>query len=204
MIYNEIGTTSLYTFTTPFQDLDGIYTLTKIFTFDQAIAESTDFVAKLYEPAGRTERDFLNERQSFQNEQILYLSSVESDRTLPVPKNILSKLPDSNVREIDDLYIAITLGLFDDPEQLSWLIRQLEDLAQSVTGEGDTVHLYSTGTKWLTTKEFSDIKQVRRAKAQQVQPLSVTVREQQNEILRLRNLVNLYETTLKSLRRTET
>ena len=199
MTYNEIGIASQYTFITPFQDLDGIYRLEKIFTFDQAIAERVDFVKDLYIPAGRKEEDFNDEFQTYQNQEILYLSSVVSDQKIPVPESILAKIPDPNIVEIDDLYIAINLGLFDDPTDLSWLVRQLEDLTTSVTGEPDTVDIYSIGKKWLTTQAFDDIKRVRQQKADQIQPFSVTVREQQEEILRLRNLVNLYETTLKAI-----
>ena len=198
MTYNEIGVSSLYTFTTPFQDLDGIYTLKKILTSDQAIAEGVDFVKNLYVPAGLDKDDFNNEFQTFRGQQVLYLSSVTSDRQVPVPENILAKIPNPNIVEVDDLYIAINLGLFDNPTQLSWIVRQLQDITQSVTGESDSVDIYSTGKKWLTTKEFHDIKKARRQKAEQAQPLSVTVREQQEEILRLRNLVNHYETTLKN------
>ena len=205
MIYNEIGTTSLYTFTKPFEELNGIYTLTKTLTFDQAIAESIDFVNGLYVPAGRGEAEFQDEWRSFRDDQIFQLKSVnENGNLFPVPKSILDRLPDANVREFDNLYIAITLGFFDDPEQLSWLIRQLQDMATSVTGETDTVHIYSTGTEWMTDKDYQDLKTVREAKVEQVQPLIVTVREQQNEILRLRNIINQYETTLLTLRQGET
>lgn len=203
-----VNTAASYILIPRFAALNGIYTLTKVMSFDTAIEDGVDFEKSLYELVGLTEDDYLADWQSYQTEQILQLTrcrdpaAIAADvvgQIVNVPESLLQYIPDPMVRPYEDIYLAINVGPYAAPEKIDWLRVQLNDLASAVTGTADAAAIMSVGQLWLTDGQYADVTTDRDTRIQQMTPQVATIIAQQDEIARLRALITAYEQTLVAL-----
>lgn len=203
-----VNTAASYMLIPRFAALNGIYTLTKVMSFDTAIADKVDFEKTLYALAGLTEDDYLTDWQTYQTDQILQLTRCRDataiaagvvGQTVNVPESLLQYIPDPMVRPYDDIYLAINIGPYADPEKIDWLRIQLNDLTSAVTGTADAAAIMSVGQLWLTDGQYASVAENRDTRIRQITPQAATIIAQQDEIARLRALIAAYEQTLVAL-----
>ena len=203
-----VNTSARYTLIPRFAALNGIYTLTKIMSFDAAIEEKVNFTDTLYGLVGLTEDDYNAEWSAYQTGQILRLTRCRDQaaiaantvgQVIHVPESLLQYVPDPMVRPYEDIYLAIDVGPYADPEKIDILRVQLNDLASAVTGTTNTAALMSIGQIWLSDTDYAALAAERAGRIQQLTPQATTIQTLQTEVARLKSLVATYETTLVAL-----
>ena len=203
MLAPDVGTTALFTFTTPFAKLNGIYTLQATTLYETAVAQGIDFVNGLYVPAGLTENDYNNDWKTYAGQTVLTLQSVTTPATVIYPlEPLLALIPDPTVKNYPNLYVAIMLGCYADQTKLQWLVDEINNIAQSVTGTTNSAKLLFNSSKWLTQAEYAAIDTARQANVKATQPLYEALQAQIAENNRLKTLVSAYEATLIELYKT--
>ena len=198
-----VGSTCLFTFATPFSELNGVYTSVKTMTFETALGAGVDFVSSLYTPAGRTASNYASEYTSFSGQIVLQLQSVGSDTTTThyAPLGVLSQIPDPTVKRYSEVYMAIKIGAFADETTYTWLKGEVDDLFASVTGNTDTAQFYSNPSDdiYLTQSQYDALVATRAANIKTIAPLSVQNQALQQHIDTLKTLLESYKKVLVDL-----
>jgi hypothetical protein len=198
----EVGITCLFTFTTEFESLNGIYTVLTKQTFNNAIVTGVSFVDSLYTPAGLTQTNYNNDFSNYSPSMtVLQLQSViDTTIVIFVPSVIISLTPDPTVQQYPTLAIAITLGTYDPASaNISWIVDQLNQVAQSVTGTTNSVKLFQKNSTWLTAAQYASLDATRQAEIQSVETYYSALQSSLATIAQLRNLIIYYENGLKAL-----
>ena len=161
-----INSTSAYTFTGGFSTLNGIYTVTEISSFGEALAAGVNFIESLYNPAGVLATQYSTDAPGYVDDTVLYLTPADGvGPSIYVPNSLLATLPDPMVGCYNNLAIGVSLGVFDDQTKLAWIINELNQLLSGVAGVTNPVKLYSLGTKWMSVADYEAL-QAERAAAQ--------------------------------------
>lgn len=196
------GTTCLFTFTTPFASLNGIYVIMRTMTFETALATGVNFVASLYTPAGLSAGQYTSDASSYANQTVLQIQSVAATKQiLYIPIGVLSQVPDPTVKRYSDVYLSIHIGPFADETVYTWIAGQLNDIASSVTGNTDTAQFYSNPADdvYLTHGAYAALSETRAANIKTITPLSVQKESLFKYIETLQAKVAAYEKTIIAL-----
>ena len=202
MFLPEVGTTCKYTFTNEFESLNGIYTLTLKETYETAIANGVDFVKSLYTLANLTETDYQNDWKNYQNKTILQLESINDPSVIIyAPEPIVALVPDPTIRQYNDIYIGVVLGIFgqEDSDKISWILGQLNNLAQSITGTTNSSHIFSSNKVWMAEADYAAIQAGRAANIKSVETDYSALQAQIAINGLLKNQIAYYEYALKQL-----
>lgn len=197
-----INSVCFYTFKTLFQSLNGIYTLTNILMYNEAITTGVDFVNSLYIPAGSTAAQFTTDSGNYLNDVVLYLVPVNNTDAAAIytPMSILTTVPDPMVGCYNDVAIGVSLGLIDDPTQMNWIITELTNLIGSVTGVSTPViKLYSLGTQYMRVSDYEALVTARTAAQIPYKTLWQQLQEQIQLTSEAQNLNKYYQDTLIAL-----
>ena len=151
-----VNSTCAYQFTTAFASLNGIYTLEEILSYNEAIATGVDFVVSLYTPAGLPATQFTIDASNYVNDAVLYLVPANSSgNAIYAPASVLSMVPDPMVGCYNNIAIGVSLGLFADQTQLTWIMNELNNIIGSVIGvTAPVVKLYSLGTQYMRVVDY--------------------------------------------------
>lgn len=200
MLIPTIGTSASWTFSAPFNVLDGIYTLKNMMSFDTALSDGVNLFESLYEPAEQTEAAYNTDWENYKADTILKLVKTDDPTVVYyVPDSLLASVPDPQIIKVHDLYLAIDLGLFQDPAEVTYMISQLDDVAASVTGTAKTTQVFTTKTVHMTKAAYQAIVDGRAGNITGLEPQAVTIQTLLAEVLRLQTLNTAYEETLKAL-----
>jgi len=196
-----INSVCAYTFITKFSSLNGIYTLTEIVMFGDALLAGLDFIVNLYQPAGLTNVDYTRDAPSYQNGAVLVLHPADAGGIIVyAPISILSSMPDPMVACYNKLAIGVALGPFADQSQLTWLINELTSIVGSVLGiTAPTIKLYSLGTVHMRVSDYELQLAQRAAAMSQYQTLYQQLQTQIALTTAAQTLNTYYENTLISL-----
>lgn len=184
MVTPELNSVCHYTFINGFSGLDGFYRLLKVTTVDTALAEGQDFVTGVFARVGLDESAYNEAWPTLAGGTCLWLQDVNdaTQPTLVVPDGLLDRLPDPMVKRCLQLYVAIDLGLIADPAKISYVVTQLNDHAAAVVGVENLARLMANGEQWVTQTQYEALEAERAQRISQIQPLSVTVVQQQQTI----------------------
>jgi hypothetical protein len=194
-----IGSVAKYRFRPPFDPLDGVYRLERIYAYnDLTNDDGIDFVADLYTPLSLTQEDFNDDSADFVGNAVIRLSKVnlgigEAATVLVIPAPLMSVLPDITVSRYEDFVVSINIGAFKSTEEFSWLLGELRSMAAAVTGTTNDVVLLTNGPVYLTAAEYATIVSGRAAQIEVVKPLFVTNQEKEATIAQLRSRIQYLE-----------
>lgn len=197
-----VGSTCLFTFTTQFATLNGVYTTRGATTFAAAIASQVDFVANLYTPAGLSATNYQADYASYQNDNVAILESV-ADNTVVyyVPESALALVPDPTIKEYVPLTLVVDLGVQQNTQAILPLLNTIKDAVQASLGS--TNPCYVLGNKvnkvYLTDTQYQALVTARAENVQTLIPLSLQL---QNEVAKntyLAAKVAAYEALIASL-----
>ena len=196
----ETGWTYKFQFSVPFDKFDGVYTVLRIMTYAEMIADDVDLAEQLYAPVGKTPAEYDTDSATYRLGKIYKLvDPTAADVTQYIPEVLLRTTPNPNVRKYSKLVVAVNLGAFADPAQLDWVRRTLHEQLVKMVGLPKSPDTISIGTVWLTDEEYQEIEAARQtAERTTVNYFSQTIAMQQ-EIDRLKALVQGYEATLLAL-----
>ena len=201
MLLPPLGTVSAYTFTTEFASLNGIYTLTEILTYNQAIANGVDFIKSLYTPAGVAAAQFITDAVNYTNNNVLLLTPANVKNGIPIyaPVSILAMQPDSMVGCYNKIAIGINLGLFNDQTKLTWIINEINQILTATLGINNPAVLYSLGSEYMKISDFNTQQAQRQAAITGYNTLYTQLLEQTQLTKEAQNLVQYYQNTLIAL-----
>ena len=197
----NVNTTCYYTFKSEFTKVNGIYTLAEIMSFNEATLSGVDFVASLYTPSGLLPAQYTTDAPLYINDSVLYLTPVVSNGTaLYVPSSILQNVPDPMVGCYNKLAIGVSLGLFDNQEQLNWIITELNNIISAVIGvSSPQAKLYSLGTQYMRVSDYEALVVSRKSQKSAYSPLWQQLQDQIALTEAAQNLNSYYKTTLETL-----
>jgi hypothetical protein len=198
----EVSSTCLFTFITKFSPLNGVYRVRAETSFADAVASNTDFITYLYTPAGLGQADFNTDYPSYLNDKVLVLESVSTPLTVYyVPESIFQTIPDPTVREFVPLMATMNLGVHQNTQRIYPLLDQLKDLIQASLGITDPL-LVMTNTQnkvYLTDTQYQTLEATRQASIHALIPLSLQLKQAQDDNAVLAAKINAYEALIKQL-----
>lgn len=156
-----VGTVYKFTFKSPFNMYDGIYTVLRIMTFDEVVEDNVNLL-KLYVDASLTEEDFDNDINTIRNDKILKLSTVNDDGNIVyIPMFLSLYEPDPNVKQYASLALGVNLGVFDNIEELNIIKHVIESTIAKKYGIPDSAAIFSINDIWMTDTEYAAIEHER-------------------------------------------
>lgn len=155
MLTPYVGTTYKLAFTNPFNVADGIYTVMKIMTYDEAIGDNV-VLNQIYIDAGKTDADYQNDIPTLRTDKILKIKSVSDDKLRYVPMSFLKYEPNANVKEYMRLVIGVDLGVFDNMNDVVYLKNTIQNLIDGGMGINNEPLIAAVNTTiWMTEEEYN-------------------------------------------------
>lgn len=204
-----LGCAYSFSFRDKFSKYDGIYTVSRILTFDETLLDQIDLSA-LYVDAGYTAEDYNTEvdtidsskypRVPIREDKILKLQSV-SDETVTryIPFTICSTTPNPNIKQYHKLVLSLDLGTYDNMEDIDYITNVIQDTASKALGVSSTVDMFSYATVWMTEDAYADIQSERDTKKTEIINLFSENNRLRTELDKAKTLITKYETTIINL-----
>ncbi len=186
----NVGWTYKFTFTNDFSSLNGVYSVVKIYTYDELINDGVDLNEGLYAHVGKTADNLDADVHLYRNEDIYKLVNPDDSTVVYyVPYLILLTIPDPNINKYPKLVLGVNLGIFENAEQLTSVINTLQEILSKTVGITEAPKIFSVGHKWLTPDEYADIELSRVTASRsvvnyysEIQKLLKTLSQQQTQI----------------------
>jgi len=153
-----------------------------------ASAEEVDLVANLYTPAGVPDPDnaLADDYLDYVNGAILELVSAnDSTVIIYAPEAVLGGVPDPMIKRYDDIMIAIDIGPIASPNEVTWLVGELNEISRKVTGTANNTRIMVDGNRpsvWLTDAEYAAIVADRASRIESYKPMVVVIEEKNQTI----------------------
>lgn len=200
------GKTYSFKFISDFNKINGIYTVTKIMTFDEMLDDGIDLVATLYSAVDKTDEQYQTEYVNYSNEDVFKLTSV--DKTFEdqpvvyyVPVPLIAERPDARIQEYGKLGLMVDLGVFADQDQLSYLSSFILEQIQAATGIKSQVELVAYKTVWMEEAEYERLQQEREALKTGIINHFTRYKAVEAENIKLTSTVKAYEEIIKDIPR---
>jgi hypothetical protein len=196
MIVPSVGTTCAFVFTSRFTILDGVYKVRAEVTFTNAISSGVDFVENLYTPVGLSSGDFSTDYASYTKDRVLVLEAVaDSTKVFYIPESLFAKVPDPTIKEYYSLIMVVNLGVHKNTQVVIPLIDSIKDTVQASLGVTDPVYVATNPDNkvYLTDTQYQALVVAREANVQQLVPLSVQLKQEQDRNTILATKVAYYE-----------
>ncbi len=122
----DVGSTCLFTFTSRFATLNGVYRVRAETTFKDAVRSGVNFVDSLYIPAGLEEKDYNADYLTYTDDKIVVLESVKNaELVYNVPQSVFLNIPDPTIREYAPLTLVVNLGVHRNTQVIYPLLDQI-------------------------------------------------------------------------------
>lgn len=145
-----------------FEKLNGIYTVTKIYSYPELIDDGINIWESLYD--GSVEYNEFEETifPEIKIAPIYKLVSVMNEEViLYIPRREVTINPDFNINKYYNLVVTWNVGVYEDKEQLSYAQNLLTETIEKVFGTEVDPDLIDIGVRYLTDKEFEKIEKER-------------------------------------------
>lgn len=205
MIVPSIETTAKFTFNSPFNVLDGIYTLTQLVSFSTAINDGVNFVDSLYAYTSYPDPDeaFATDWKLYQNDQVLKLVSIDdAAKIIYVPASLINEVPDPQIIKAHNLTLRVDLGLFRDPTTIAWIKSEIDDFVANSTGTTKTCHLFAPKTEYMTESEWQALEQDRLNRISELDLSSKTIVNLRKELDTANRKLRAYEEKIIAISQT--
>jgi hypothetical protein len=153
-----------FLFEEPFNKLDGVYAVTKIYAYDELIRDKID-LTKLYTSVGLTEVEFNTDLPLIRTKPVYNLEHVrDPNNVILIPEHLIVFEPDASVRKYYNSVVTWNIGAFPDKEQLSAAQDVISQLIERLFGTEQNPIILDIGVMWLTDHEYEDIVNERKTK----------------------------------------
>ena len=206
----QTGVCAYFSFAAKLSSLDGIYQVIEIQSFADAMANSVDFVNKLYVPAGLSAADWSTDYTNYKGQDVYYLQSVQTPASLlanetvgtiyPVPVGCLAGEPDFTVNKYPNLFATMWFGAWEDPTELKWVISNINDLIATATGITDNAALKTNSDQdvWMRKADYDEQAATRKANAGTLVPNAMKIQQLTAQLAAAEDLVAYYQQQLKA------
>lgn len=162
------GWTYKFVFLQKFASLNGVYTLSKIYSWAEVLNEQLSIFELLYAPLNIPEAEYNDDIKQFVNGSVYKLVSPIDGNTIYAPEGILSHLPIYPVKEYQDLVMLLPLGVFDSIKGLDYITSQITEELKGALGISNAPRLTSVGKTYLTEKEYNELADGRQARVDRI------------------------------------
>ena len=177
----EMTKTYFFTFSSPFESLNGIYKVNDIYTYGRVLDEDLDLIDMLYGPVGLGEEERKADMYKYVEHPFYLLENADTKKVYLIPKVIVS-LADPDVKEYPMTMIMVDLGPVENPKIMQPLttivdvaiMKMHSDIGKFITSEGDilddngnhienkfppilpdtNIQIYSR--KWMRSSEYDE------------------------------------------------
>lgn len=154
----KVGWTYKFLFNPEFSALDGVYSIVKIYTYNELLEENLNLYDGLYKHVDKTSEQLDEDVSTFRTDDIFKLVNPDdSEIVYYVPSLVLSNIPDPNIDQYSKLVIGVNLGVCKDEEELEYIKNTINDYIQKMHGLTNEPQVFSIGTVWLTDTEYADV-----------------------------------------------
>lgn len=198
----SVGKVYSFVFTPNFIIHNGIYNVAQILCYPELIQQNVDLFKSFYEPAGRTEAEHISDLAQLREDKFLKLldpTTMDTATAMYVPTMHLQQEPDPNVGQYYTLAVALQLGIHKNPEQLSYIIKNLQEQFSSALGITAAPKLFQQSPVWMTEAEYEQLELDREAKAKSILNYFSENQRMQKEITRLQSKLAAYEEILTKI-----
>lgn len=162
----HLGWRYKFSFDEPFETLNGVYTVTKVYTFEELVQDRVD-LSQLYESVGATER-LKTDITTIIHEPIYKLvNTLDETRIIHMPQLLIALEPDPTVKKYYNSVVTWNIGAFPDKDDLLESQKVLNQLIETVFGTSSESIIIDVGVQWLSDTEFEVLENERADKRQQ-------------------------------------
>jgi len=197
------GWTYNFKFKTEFASLDGVYTVVKIYSYNELVKDKISLYKELYEPLQLTQERFEKDAVAYFTESIFKLVDPnDEDNVKYSPESILTTIPGYNLQEYNDVALAFHIGTYQKGEEFQSVLSNISQEISSALGVDQEPRVLVTAKRFLTDDEYLDIQILRNLnKTSILNYFSENVKlrnENQNLKARIEKLNNYITTIAKS------
>lgn len=156
------GITYRLTFTSGFEDLNGLYTVLKLLSHEEMLADELSILG-FYTAAGKTEEEFTADKLLYKDHSYIKIQSIV-DTSLIYYTNelLLLNVPDFSAKQYYKLGLTVNLGIFKDENDLSGITMAVDEMLETTYGINSPSALFVHGdVQWLTDIEYANIETAR-------------------------------------------
>ena len=168
----ELGWTYKFSFIQDFGVLDGIYTVVKVYSYEEFLSDGlslVDLYSLVAKSEAELEQDLQTEEFNYRNQEIYKLRNPENYTTvIYVPESIIASVPNFNIKKYSNVVVAMNLGLYPGEEDLAAVRSIMSEHMVSQLGYGDTPDLITIGHEWLTEEEYNERHAIREQNKQDI------------------------------------
>ena len=194
----SVNETCKFSFADMFNTLDGIYTVTSIYSMDELRAIEVNLLDEIFKPLGIDVAVYDTDTEKIESSSVFRLKHAMTSNIVYMPNCYFKTMPDPNVRRYMRLGLAVDIGIFDEPETVAWIKNQLFQVLESV-GVVSVPELFEVEYVWLTNDDYTDIKEARDSASSGPKTHFESKQELLAENTRLKTVIKNYETTMKAL-----
>ena len=188
-----------FTFKSTLSSLNGIYTVVSVLSYAEMLNLSLDLFALTYKPNNISSDVFNSDLDTLRTGEIVKLVSVTDKSIIHyIPAHFFDKIPDGSVQKYFRLGLAIDLGVYDDPDSLSVIRNEVEQVVATMLGVTNKTVVYTVDNKWMTTADYAIIEADRKSKIQRISNNYTDKLALLNQVNSLKTLITYYEDILKS------
>jgi len=156
------GWTYNFRFKNSFAALDGVYTVVKIYSYNELVKDKISLYKELYEPLSLTLEQFEKDAVTYFTESIFKLVDPnDEDNVKYAPESILTTIPVYNLQEYNEVAIAFHIGTYIKGEEFQSVLSNISQELSSALGVDQEPRVLITSKKYLTDDEYLAIQTLR-------------------------------------------
>lgn len=153
----ELGWTYSFKFTKDFETLNNVYTVVKIYSYDEFINDNLDLYTLLYSRVAKSYESLEVDVQDYRTQQIFKLRNPDNyDDILYVPEGIIAEVPNFNVKKYAKLVISLNVGVYPNEEELAYAVNSMQEYLQVILGFANNPLITAIRHVWLTDEEYQN------------------------------------------------
>lgn len=152
------GITYRLTFVTGFESLNGLYTVLKLLSHEEMLAEELS-ILDFYTAAGKTEDEFTADKLEYVSGAYVKIQSAIDETIVYYTSSLLlAYIPDYSAKPYNKLGLAIDIGTYRDEEELTGLTDAIKSFLTNRYGIISDPKIFAHDVKqWLTDLEYDTI-----------------------------------------------
>lgn len=192
-----VGIVYKFSFSPGYTALNGIYHVGQILTFQEMLKNNESLVDRFYALVDKSTEDYNADLAHIRNDKILKLLNPDTlvdSGAIFAPMYYLNSEPDFNVKKYYNLAVGLNLGLYENPEQLSYILTNLKQQFEAALGITNAPELFEINHKWMTKDDFeTNVEDVRKSNATSILNYFSETKRLETEITKLRSKLAAYE-----------
>lgn len=189
-----------FTFKNIFSSLDGIYRVESISSYAELLKNNIDVYKLTYKEYGATDDMFRTDLDKIRSGNIAKLISVTDEEfIIYIPEHIFDKIPDGSVQKYLKLGLVITLGIFDNAEDLNTIKSEVDQVVSSMIGIEDKTTIFNVNSVWMTSDNYQTLDNDRNAAITRISNHFTDKQGLLKEIDSLKTKIAYYENLIKSI-----